>query len=324
MVSWPAYRSCKADASKPPGRYSILFFYSKVFREEAVARRARQDPLDERLQVTAPHEWMVLAGIGLSLLAFVAWGTFGSVQRHLSFEAVLVQPGERYAVVSPVSGNVVEKLAEVGDTLEAGQAIARVRLPEAERRARITRSLLAAVEDGMGQGEGAAATLRKDLLAAARNELEEIEILAGESIVAPHGGRLVAHRVVPGQPVRAGETVAQVRGRSEGAWQALAFVSPEDAGTLAPDMGANVLVALPGRPDPIALDARVLEISPRPVAAPEWLADFGLSTPAPSHLLRLVLDDPPRPPPADGAGGLARVVLGRQSPAALLLGGGSG
>ena len=67
-----------------------MFFQSKVFREETVARRARPDPLDERLQVMAPHEWMVLAGLGLSLLAFLAWGAFGSVQRHLSTEAVLL------------------------------------------------------------------------------------------------------------------------------------------------------------------------------------------------------------------------------------------
>ena len=33
---------------------------------------------------------MVLAGLGLSLLAFLAWGAFGSVQRHLSTEAVLL------------------------------------------------------------------------------------------------------------------------------------------------------------------------------------------------------------------------------------------
>ena len=69
-----------------------------------------------------------------------------------------------------------------------------------------------AVEDGMRRAEGAAATaLQEALLAAARNALAEVEILAGESIVAPHGGKLVAHRLVPGQPVRAGETVAQVR-----------------------------------------------------------------------------------------------------------------
>ena len=177
----------------------------------------------------------------------------------------------------------------------------------------------------MRRAEGAAATaLQEALLAAARNALAEVEILAGESIVAPHGGKLVAHRLVPGQPVRAGETVAQVRGRSEGAWQALAFVSSDDTGKLTAGMAAEVLVALPGQPASSTLDARVLEVSPRPAAAPEWLADFGLSTPAPSHLLRLALDDPSHLPLADGAGGLVRVVLGKQSPAALLLAGGGG
>ena len=305
------------------GERRIVFFYNKVFREEAVARRSRPEPLDDRLQVTAPHEWMVLAGLALSLLAFLAWGVFGSVDRRLAARAVLVQPGERHAVVSPVSGNVIEVLADVGDPLEAGQAIARVRLPEAERQARITRGLVGAVEDGMWHADGAApTTFQEALLAAARNALGEVETLAGETIAAPHGGKLVAHRLVPGQPVRAGETIAQLRGGSEGAWQALAFVSPRDAGKLAAGMAAEVQVALSGQPDSSTLDARVLEVSPRPAAAPEWLADFGLSTPAPSHLLRLALDDPPRLPLADGAGGVVRIVLGRQSPAALLLAGG--
>ena len=298
-------------------------FYSKTFREEAVARRSRPEPLDARLQVTAPHEWMVLVGLGLSFLAFLLWGVFGSVDRGLAVEAVLVQPGERHAVVSPVSGAVIEMLAEVGDPLEAGQAIARVRLPEAERRAWITRRLMTAVEERIRHAGGAAPALREALLAAARSELGEIERIAGESIVAPRGGVLVAHRLVPSQPVRAGETVAQVRGRSDGAWQALAFVSSQDAGKLAPGMDAEVVAALPRTPGSTPMAAQVLEVSPRPVAAPEWLADLGLSTAAPSHLLRLVLTEPPGLPLADGAGGVARVALGRRSPAALLLAGGS-
>ena len=297
-------------------------FYNKLYREEAVARRSRPEPLDGRLQVTAPHEWMVLAGLGAALLAFLLWGAFGSVDRSVSARAVLVQPGERHAVVSPVSGSVVEVLAERGDTLEAGQPIARVRLPEAERQARITRRLVGAVEERARNTGGSAAPAPhwEALLAAARNDLGEIERLAGESIVAPLGGELVAHRLVPSQPVHAGETIAQIRGRGEdGAWQALAFVSPRDTGQLAPGMDAEVLVALPGQPVSSPLKARVLEVSPQPVAAPEWLADLGLSTTAPSHLLRLVLDDPSRLPLADGAGGTARVVLGSRSPAALLL-----
>ena len=295
----------------------MSLFYNKLFREEAVARRATGDPLDERLQVTARHEWMVLAGLGLALLLLLAWAVFGSVERSLSVKAVLVQPGERYAVLSPVSGNVVEVLADVGDTLRAGQGIARVRLPEAERQARITRRILDAVRDGTG--DAAAAELRAALLTAARDEIEAVESRAAASIVARSGGRLVAHRLVPGQPVRTGETVAQVRGGSDDPWQALAFVSPRDAGKLETGMEAEVRVALPGQPGDSRLEARVLEVSPRTVAAPQWLADLGLAAPAPAHLLRLVLSGRPRLPLADGAGGRARIVLGNRSPAALLL-----
>lgn len=295
----------------------MALFYSKIFREEAVARRAQGDSLDERLQVTARHEWMVLAGLGLALLLLLAWGVFGSVERSLSVEAVLVQPGERYTVLSPVSGNVVEVLAEVGDAVEAGQAIARVRLPEAERQARITRRILDAVREGT---RGAAvAELRTALLTAAQNEVEAVESRAAAAIVARHGGELVAHRLAPGQPVRTGETVAQVRGNSEDPWQALAFVSAQDAGKLRAGMDAEVWATLPGQPGASRLGARVLEVSPRTVSPPRWLADLGLAAPAPAHLLRLVLDHPSSLPLADGAGGRARVVLGNQSPAALLL-----
>lgn len=301
-------------------------FYSKIFREEAVARRSRPEPLDRRLQVTAPHEWMVLVGLGLSLLAFLAWGLFGRVERTFSAAAVVVQPGERYAVVSPVSGTVIEVLAEVGDTVERGQAIARVRLPEAERQARITQTIVSAVRDGMRDAESA--ELRESLIAAARSELAAVELRAGESIVARSAGSLVAYRLVAGEPVRAGQTVAWVRSGSAEAWQAFAFVSPQDAGRLAPGRDAEapgrdaeVLVALPEQPGVNRLGARVLEVSLQPVDAPAWLADLGLAPPAPAHLLRVVLIDPP-PDLRDGADGQVRIMLGRQSPAALLAGGG--
>ena len=303
-----------------------MFNYGKAFREEAVARLSRPEPLDHRLQVTAPREWMVLAGVGLSLLASLVWAVSGSVERSLAVGAVLVRPGERAAVTSPVSGDVVGILAEIGDTVEAGQAIARVRPAEARREARIARSIVDAAEEGVRRAGGAgAAALQEALLAAARNELAAIEIRAGESIVAPRAGRLVAHRLVPGRPVRAGETVARILGRSDGAWQALAFVSPADAGRLAAGMEAEVRVTRPARPPgPDVLEARVLEVSARPAAAPAWLADLGLAAPpASAHLLRLVLRDPTRLPLADGAGARARIVLGRRSLAALLLAGGS-
>ena len=86
-------------------------------------------------------------------------------------------------------------------------------------------------------------------------------------------------------------------------------------------MDAEVLTAPPGGPGPGALAARVLDVSPRPAAAPAWLAGLGLAPPAPAHLIRLEVDAPPLPV-ADGAPARARIALGRRSLAALLLAGG--
>ena len=296
-------------------------FRSKVFRDKAVARRSRPEPLDARLQVTAPHEWVALAGLGVAFLALVLWGVFGTVQRSVAVAAVLLQPGERVAVASPVSGVVVELLADVGDAVQAGQAIARVRLPEAERQARIARRLVAVVEDGMSVAAGDAG-LRQQLLAAARGELREAELATAELIVAPRAGVLATRRLTAGQAVHAGETVAQVRAAAAGGWQAFAFVSPADEGQVESGMAAQVLAMLPGESVPRVLAAEVLEVSPQPVAAPAWLEDFGLAAGAPSHLLRLALSEPPPAGLVDGAGGRARVALAEQSLASLLLSGG--
>ena len=70
-----------------------------------------------------------MAGLGVMFVALLVYGAVGSVERSVSYDAVVVLPGERYPVSAPVSGTVVEVLAEVGDTVEPGQAIARVRPP---------------------------------------------------------------------------------------------------------------------------------------------------------------------------------------------------
>lgn len=297
-------------------------FYSKVFREEAVARRSRPEPLDGRLQVTAPHEWIVLAGLFMSVLLFLAWGVFGRVERTLSATAVIVQPGQRYSVVSGVSGNIIDVLINVGDPVETGQEIARVELPEAERQARITRTIVDEVEDRMRDADTATAAAVWEALLEAARDVEEVERDASQEIAVPRdvSGTLVGHSLVAGQPVRAGQTVAQVLGRSADAddWQAFAFVTAQDVERLEAGMAAEVLLA-PEQPGESRLKARVLEVSSRPVA-PAWLADLGLAAPAPAHLLRLVLDDPPESL-ADGADGRVRIVLGQQSPVTLLVGG---
>ena len=63
---------------------------SSQFRESAIVRNANPEPLEDRAQVTAPREWVVLLCLGLILAALVAWGVFGSVERTLRSDGVLV------------------------------------------------------------------------------------------------------------------------------------------------------------------------------------------------------------------------------------------
>ena len=103
---------------------------SSQFRERAIVRNAQPEPLDDRAQVTAPREWVVLAGLGLALAALVAWGVFGSVERTLRADGVLVLSGERRTVRSGAAGAVTEILTPAGRRVAPGEVIVRIALAQ--------------------------------------------------------------------------------------------------------------------------------------------------------------------------------------------------
>ena len=255
-----------------------------MFREKALADRARREAIDARLQVTAPHEWVLVSGLGVALVVLLAYGLLGRVERSLSIETVLVRPGERVDLVAGVSGVVVDVLSEIGDTVAQDQSIARVRTPEAEGRDAILHRF----------------TIR--------------------DIVAPHDGELVTLAVAAGRHVAAGELAARIRRASVGPVEAIGFVTREEAMQLAPGMQAQVRLVVPGAGAPRILPARVERVSSRVVPPAPWMTEFGLEAPVRTHLLRATLTDPEPPPVVDGAAGTLRIVLGHRSFVSLLFG----
>ena len=292
-------------------------FINRLFREQALARRQRQEPLDDRLQVTAPHEWLLVTGLGVMFLAMVVYGAVGSVERSLSYDAVVVLPGDRYPVSAPVSGTVTEVLAEVGDNVEPGQVIARVRPPGEAQGDSEARRLLSSLTEG--QDEEAALFLL--LLALASGE-DVGASAGGVDVVSVTGGQIMTLGLAPGMPVRAGDPVALVRDTASGPPVALALVPSDDAGRLQAGMAARVSVAGADRQADI-YPAEVADVSERGVAPPGWLEDLGVSAPAGSHLVRVPLAGVGMADAvADGSMGSLRVVLGRSSFLSLLAPGG--
>ena len=296
--------------------------FTSMFRDKALARRARHEAIDARLQVTAPHEWLLVSGLGLAMVVLLAYGLLGRVERSLSVPTVLVHPGERSDVVAAVSGVVVEVLSEVGDTMAAGQPIARVRTAEAEPWEVVVRRLLESIENADVPPGAAASEGLRALLDAARSGTAQrgADGFTTRDIVTPHGGELVTLALAAGQRVAAGELAARIRAASAAPPEALGFVTRDEAMRLAPGMQAQVRLAVPGAGAPRVLPARVEDVSPRVVPPAPWLTELGLEPPARSHLLRATLEDPAPQPVVDGAGGTLRIVLGHRSFASLLLG----
>lgn len=298
---------------------STLLFRSKVFRDDAVARRGRQEPLDRRLEVTAPHEWIILVGFAVAVAVLALWCVFGQVERSVTVQSVLVLAGERHAVVSPVAGIVVDSPVRAGIQLEIGQQIARMRPLGGGHLAERAIALAEFVERGSG---GPAE--QESLISALRAELSGIEGTerTAYSLVSPYEGTVTSHSLTLGQPLAVGDVVAQIRGPSEGTAEALAFITPDLATVVSPGMVGQLRVegSAGGTRPPYA--AEVLSVSDRPVSPPPWVEDFGFPLERNLHLVRASVEADPAAVIADGAHASFRIVLGRNPPIALLAGGG--
>ena len=291
-------------------------FDKSLFREEAIASPGKTERLDVLPQVTAPHEWAILAGLALVLLGVGAWSVLGSLERRLTTECLLVRPGDRRAVLAELSGTVTDVLVDTGETVRSGQAMARVRRPELRRAVRIARARIDALEARAAGGR----------LPAARAELADLELVeaVGDVIVSPWAGAVTALALTPGQPVTAGAEVVRVRAGSASGTEAVAFIAPARAAEVAAGMTARVLLPAPDGRRPSVLEADVREVAARPAPAPDWLAGFGFPAPERGHLVRLSLRSAPDRALADGEPCRLDIVTRRQAPVRFLARGGSG
>lgn len=286
---------------------------SRLFRKEVLARRGKTEPLNGLLRVTGTHEWAILFCLGISILAVAAWALFGSIEQSISAQCVLVAPGDRYTVLAENPGNVLELLAEVGDTVEAGQSIARIRTPDLSREIELAQSRIELLEEKYAN--------TAEVLQEARRELIDLEARAasGQFIATPFAGVITAFEMSLGQAVRIGDAVASVRSVSGGNFQAVAMLLPEKATRLAVGMEAHVLGSNRNDSDLQPLAAKVDYVSPRTASPPAWLADLGVPAHAPGRIVRLSLRDAPPSSFSDGNSCTMRVVLRSTSPARLLL-----
>ena len=116
-----------------------------IFRKVALERLSSPEQLDQLLQVTDPKGWLALTALGALLLTSVSWGIFGSIPTEARGEGILLRQGGVSSVVAAENGQVEEILVSVGDVIEKGQVVARIRQEELLRQIQDTRDKLSGV-----------------------------------------------------------------------------------------------------------------------------------------------------------------------------------
>lgn len=285
----------------------------RLFREEAFARRGKSESLNGLLRVTAPHEWILLVCLGLGVLGLLAWGSFGSVEESVSAQCVLALPGDRFAVIAESSGTVVDLLVDVGDTVAAGQPLARIRSPELSREIAIARSRVDILENRE--------TATSDALDVARTELTELEAREsfGEFLTTPYSGIVAVYELSIGQAVAVGTTVASVRVADMNDPEAVAVLVTERATRLAVGMDARVMAMGRDGRAVEALKAEVSYVSTHAAKPPHWLTAFGFSDISRGHMVNLALHEGQTGTFQDGDPCEMRIILRRASPVRMLL-----
>lgn len=66
---------------------------SGLFRKQALERLSSPEQLDQLMQVVSPRSWLLLAGLGLLLIAVLLWGWFGNISTTVQGRGVLAETG---------------------------------------------------------------------------------------------------------------------------------------------------------------------------------------------------------------------------------------
>jgi hypothetical protein len=95
----------------------------QIFRKEALDRLASPEQLDQLMQLTSPRGWIALAGLGLLLLAALAWSLFGTIATTVEGQGFLLRSGGLTSITAPHAGRVTEVLVHVGEDVKKDQQL---------------------------------------------------------------------------------------------------------------------------------------------------------------------------------------------------------
>jgi HlyD family secretion protein len=116
-----------------------------IFRQAALERLSSPERLDTLMLVTTPRAWFALAALGAVIAGALTWGVFGAAPDSIGGRGMMVREG-LFPIDAKATGLVRDLHLRVGDTVSAGQIIARLTQAEVEDGLRHAQARLAETE----------------------------------------------------------------------------------------------------------------------------------------------------------------------------------
>lgn len=291
--------------------------FSTPYRTQATNSKSEREQLDNLLKVSAPHEQVFLAIIGVIFPVFLCWLVFGSITRTLSIDGILVESGARYPISAKSDGRLETWLVAPGERLEPGDPVARQTVPELENQAEMLRALVASVSaDVSSAADGAGLA---SLQASARKSLLQLEAerIASGVIVSQRSGVVMTLLHSPGEELRAGDNIAWIRAESELPFRVIAQVPDDVARHLSAGMTVTVTVA-PAHEAARQFRAQVADATAK--TWPDWLTSGVPVDPGgPLQRVDFLFDPDAVAGIPDGTPVKVDITLEQHAPAALLV-----
>ncbi|MEL7061082.1 MAG: NHLP bacteriocin system secretion protein [Acidobacteriota bacterium] len=142
----------------------------RLFRKAALDKMASPERLDELMRVTKPAGWLALTALAAVIFAAIAWGLFGSIAIKVQGSGILLRGEAVLDVTSGTAGRLTELLVEVGQSVEAGDVVARVEQPSLALQIDNLREELASLRGQRGAAQASSSRILQQLRAQ-RDEL---------------------------------------------------------------------------------------------------------------------------------------------------------
>lgn len=104
-----------------------------LLRKKSIERLSSPEQLDTAMRVTSPVGWVALSALGTVIITAIIWSIYGSLNVQVDGTGILLRGDTVQTIQIATDGEISELYVAVGDSVKAGQPVAKMALGQLNR-----------------------------------------------------------------------------------------------------------------------------------------------------------------------------------------------